>query len=217
LNCTHCHSGNDYTVEAYAADTIELKQTARKMMVIMNTINQSFFAGRQVITCWTCHQGEQIPHNVPNLLIQYGQTLPYEPEEANQQAPGQPAADEVLDKYLQAVGGAQRANTLTSLVAKGTNRGYGPENTPRPLELYAKATGQLTTITKTDDGDSTSTYDGRNAWSAVPHKPAPDPVLPLNGDDLAGAKLDATLLFPGKIKQALVEWRVGFPSRSPCR
>ena len=43
LNCTHCHSGNDYTVEAYAPDTIDLKQTARKMMVVMNTVNQSFF------------------------------------------------------------------------------------------------------------------------------------------------------------------------------
>lgn len=211
LNCTHCHSGNDYTVEAYALDTIELKQTARKMMVIMNTINQGFFAGRQVVTCWTCHQGEQIPRNVPNLLVQYSQILPYEPEDALEQAPGQPTADEVLDKYIQAVGGAQRANALTSLTARGTNTGYGPENSPRPLQLYARATGQLTTITRTDDGDSTTTFDGRNGWMAVPHKPAPDPVLALNGDDLAGAQLDAQLLFPGKIKQALTEWRVGFP------
>ena len=211
LNCTHCHGGYDYTVETYAADTVELKQTARKMMVIMNTINQSFFGGRQVVTCWTCHQGEQVPRNVPNLLVQYSQVLPYEPDDANDQAPGQPTANEVLDKYIQAVGGAQRANALTSLVARGTNTGYGPENTPRPLELYARATGQRTTITKTDDGDSTSTYDGRNGWVAVPHKPAPDPVLALAGDDLAGAKLDAQLMFPGQIKQALTEWRVGFP------
>jgi photosynthetic reaction center cytochrome c subunit len=213
LNCTHCHSGNDYTVAAYALDTIELKQTARKMMIMMNTINQSFFAGRQAVTCWTCHQGEQIPRNVANLQVQYSQVLPFEPDDALQQAPFQPTADEVLDKYLTAIGGAQRADALTSIVAKGTNTGYGPENSPRPLELYARATGAgaLTTITKTDDGDQTVTYDGSNAWMAVPHKPAPDPVLQLHGDDLAGAKLDATLLFPGKIKQALSELRVGYP------
>jgi LysM repeat protein len=217
LNCTHCHSGNDYTVAAYALDTIELKQTARKMMIMMNTINQSFFAGRQVVTCWTCHQGEQVPHQVPNLQVQYSQILPYEPDDALQQAPGQPPADEILNKYLTAVGGAQRANALTSIVGKGTNTGYGPENSPRPMEIYAKAAanGALTTITKTDDGDQTVTYDGANAWMAVPHKPAPDPVMQLHGDDLAGAKLDATLLFPGKIKQALTDLRVGYPFTMP--
>jgi hypothetical protein len=36
-------------------------------------------------------------------------------------------------------------------------------------------------------------------------------VLPLTGDDLAGAKLDTELLFPGRIKQSLIEWRTGFP------
>jgi LysM repeat protein len=213
LNCTHCHSGNDYTVEAYAEDTIELKQTARRMVVMMNTINQSFFAGRQVVTCWTCHQGEQIPRTVANLQVQYSQVLPFEPDDALEQAAFQPTPTEVLDKYLAAIGGEQRASTLTSIVATGTNTGYGPENAPRPLELYARAAGAgaLTTITKTDSGDQTITFDGTNAWMAVPHKPAPWPVMPLHGDDLAGAKLDAALLFPAKIKQALIEMRVGFP------
>jgi hypothetical protein len=211
LNCTHCHSGNDYTVESYAADTIELKQTARKMVVIMNTINQSFFAGRQVVTCWTCHQGEQVPRNAPNLLEQYSEVTPYEPEDALEQAPGMPTPDEILDKYIQAVGGAQRANALTSIVARGTNAGYGPEAEKRPMELSARAAGQRMVVTRTDSGDSTTTYDGRNAWWVVPHKPTPDPVLPLTGDDLAGAKLDTDLLFPGRIKQSLIEWRTGFP------
>jgi LysM repeat protein len=113
------------------------------------------------------------------------------------------------------VGGAQRANALTSIVGKGTNTGYGPENLPRAMELYATAAGARTTITKTADGDQTLTFDGRNGWMAVPHKPAPEPVLPLYGDDLAGAKLDATLMFPGKIKQALTDLRVGFPFTMP--
>jgi hypothetical protein len=120
-------------------------------------------------------------------------------------------ADQVLDKYIQAVGGAQRLAAFTSFAAKGTNAGYGPEGEKRPVEVYAKATGQRTVITHTADGDSTTTYDGRNGWTAVPHKPAPMPVLPLTGDDLAGARLDAQLAFPGTIKQDLVEWRVGFP------
>ena len=211
LNCTHCHSGYDYTVEAYAADTVELKQTARKMVVIMNTINQSFFGGRQVVTCWTCHQGEQVPRSAPNLFAQYSGITPYEPDDALEQAPGMPAANEILDKYIQAVGGAQRANALSSIVARGTNAGYGPEAEKRPMELYARAAGQRMVVTRTDSGDSSTTYDGTNAWSVLPHRPTPDPVLPLTGDDLAGAKLDTELLFPGRIKQSLIEWRTGFP------
>jgi LysM repeat protein len=217
LNCTHCHSGNDYTVAAYAEDTIDLKQTARRMVVMMNTINQSFFAGRQVVTCWTCHQGVQVPTTVPNLQLQYSQFLPYEPADALEQAPFQPTPEEVLDAYLTAVGGAQRAGALTSIVAKGTNTGYGPENVPRPVQLYARAAGNgaLTTVTETADGNQTITFDGARGWMAVPHKPAPEPVLQLHGDDLAGAKLDATLTFPGKIKQALTDLRVGFPFTMP--
>jgi photosynthetic reaction center cytochrome c subunit len=38
------------------------------------------------------------------------------------------------------------------------------------------------------------------------------PVLTLNGGDLEGAKLDAELSFPGRIKQALGQWRVGRPT-----
>src|SRR5207245_8293181 len=38
------------------------------------------------------------------------------------------------------------------------------------------------------------------------------PVLPMmRGGEIDGAKLDADLLFPGGIKQALAQWRVGFP------
>jgi hypothetical protein len=212
LNCTHCHGGYDYTVDTYAGDNIDLKLTARRMIVIMNTINQSFFAGRQVVTCWTCHQGEQVPHATANLQVQYSQILPYEPEDAPAQAPFQPTPDQVLDKYLQAIGGAQRANAITSIVAIGTNTGYGPEGHPRPVQIYAKAApAKRTSITQTDDGLSTTTFDGVSGWIAVPHKPSATPVETLSGDLLAGAKLDAQLMFPGGIKQYLTDMRVGYP------
>jgi hypothetical protein len=212
LNCTHCHGGYDYDVGTYASDNIDLKLTARKMIIIMNTINQSFFGGRKIVTCWTCHQGEQVPHSNPNLQLQYSQVLPYEPEDAATSAPGQPSPDQVLDKYLQAIGGAQRANAITSISATGSNTGYGPEGHKRPVQIYAKANPvQRATITQTDDGNSVTTFDGTNGWMAVPHKPSATPVEELSGDLLAGAKLDAQLLFPGGIKQYLTEWRTSYP------
>src|SRR5204862_7592406 len=39
--------------------------------------------------------------------------------------------------------------------------------------------------------------------------PRPVPLLPLTGQDLDGAKLEADLAFPSRIKDALTKWRVG--------
>jgi hypothetical protein len=121
--------------------------------------------------------------------------------------PGSPSADQVLDKYIQASGGASRLASVTSFIAKGTSGGYGPEGDKRPVEIFAKAPAQRTTIIHTLDGDSTTTYDGSSGWFAAPHRPVS--VLGLSGGELDGAKLDAALSFPAQIKQTFGDWRVG--------
>ena len=69
---------------------------------------------------------------------------------------------------------------------------------------------QLTTIAHTQNGDTTATFDGREGWLASVDKPVRLlPLLP--GSELDGAKIDADLWFPGGIKQALTDWRTGFP------
>ena len=98
------------------------------------------------------------------------------------------------DKYIKAVGGAERLAALTSFVAKGVSIGYGPEGEKRPVEVFAKAPGQFTRIIHTASGDNTTTYDGRAGWIAAPHRPVP--VLGLTGHDLDGAKLTRRLWFP---------------------
>ena len=122
-------------------------------------------------------------------------------------APNAPSVDRILDKYLQAIGGAQKLAGLTSFVAKGTSVGYGPEGTNRPVEIYAKAPEQRTLIIHTLDGDSTTTFNGTAGWIAAPHRPVP--VLELTGSDLGGIRLDAGLAFPARIKQTFTSWRVG--------
>ena len=53
-NCTYCHELG--TWESYAKDELPAKQTARKMVLMMNQINQTYFAGRQALTCYSCHR-----------------------------------------------------------------------------------------------------------------------------------------------------------------
>ena len=59
LNCTNCHAADNGTSwDSYAVDT-RLKQTARRMLRIVNTINKDSFGGARSITCYTCHRGDQ--------------------------------------------------------------------------------------------------------------------------------------------------------------
>ena len=65
-------------------------------------------------------------------------------------------------------------------------------------------------IVHTQNGDSVTAYDGRNAWIMGPDKPVS--VLQLAaGGDMDGVKLDSDLAFPGGLKQALTELARGLP------
>jgi photosynthetic reaction center cytochrome c subunit len=209
VSCEDCHAGGAGW-DSYALDTIPKKRTARRMVTMMETINRTNFGGRQMVTCFTCHRGTDRPRVTPTLAEVYG-TPPVEaPDEPLRPGPGALSVDQVLDRYLQALGGAQRVAAVTSFVAKGMSGGYGPEAEQRPVEIFAKAPNQRTTIIHTLDGDSTTVFDGASGWAAVPHRPVP--VLAFTGTELEGAKLEAELSFPARIKQAFSEWRIGASS-----
>jgi photosynthetic reaction center cytochrome c subunit len=206
MSCEDCHASNDANWANYALDTSPRKRVARRMAQMVATINKDNFNGRQMVTCWTCHRGSNSPKITPNLDTLY--TMMADPDDLVTQGKNVPSADEIFDKYIQAIGGADRVGRLTSFVEKGTSVGYGPEGTPRAVEIYAKAPGQRTAIIHTSNGDNITAFDGRNGWMAVPLKPVP--VMQLSGTILEGVKLDAELSFPARIKQLLTKWRVGF-------
>jgi photosynthetic reaction center cytochrome c subunit len=199
--CLECHN------EDWTFDTPR-KKRARQMILMTDAINKANFNSRKVVTCWTCHRQSDRPYTTPPLDVIYGEPIFWQPDDLFQQAQGAPKPDEVLDKYLQAVGGA-RAAAMTSLVAKGTGSGFAG-SLRSPAEVFAKAPNQRTTIIHTDDGDKTTTYDGKSGWLAS--NVTPVPVMTLTGGELDGARLDAELMFPTRVKQALTQWRAALPS-----
>ena len=212
MNCTDCHvnesAGN---WDRYADDT-PLKQTARRMVIMMNAINRSDFGATRLVTCYTCHRGVQHPEVTPSLDEQYGAPPPADPDQVEvlPNTPNSPsAAEQILDKFIQAIGGTQQLAKLNSFVAKGTYAGFDTDFQKVPAEIYAKAPNQRTTTNHLHGGDNTTTYDGREAWLAAADRPLP--LIMLTGGDLDGAKLDADLSFPALLKQNLSKWRVGFP------
>jgi hypothetical protein len=124
-----------------------------------------------------------------------------------------PSPDSILDKYIQASGGAQRLASLTSFVGKGTSVGFGGFGGGGDVEIVAKNPDKRATIIlfkkETERGDQIRTYDGRTGWVRTPLNVLGE--FQLVGSDLDGARFDAQLSFPGQIKQILTNLKSGPP------
>ncbi len=209
MNCTDCHIEESGGSWARYADDNALKQRTRAMIVMVNTLNRTSFEGRRVVTCYSCHNGGRRPRVDPSLAVQYAvDPIIDDPYEVLQAPPGAPSIDAVLDRYVQARGGTARLAGLSSFVAQGTYGGFDDFD-KYPLEVFATAPGQRTTILHSQYGDQTTVFDGRAGWVAAPSEVKPMPVMALTGGNLQGTGIEAELSFPGRIKQVLGGWSVG--------
>jgi len=214
FNCTDCHGGASASDWAnYATDT-PLKNRARQMITMVKAINYANFGGRQFVTCYTCHRGSQKPKIVPSLAVQYGEPPPDDPDEVEALPTARVIAtpDQIFDKYIQAVGGAQALGRLTSFTATGTYEGFDSDFAKVPVNIYAKAPNMRSLVAHMASGDVGYTFDGREGWQTGPRDLTPVSPIPLIGADLAGARADAQLSFPGQIKQMATNWRADFPA-----
>ena len=211
-NCVHCHVEQSLTHWEKFAEDVPRKRRARQMVQMVASINKANFGGAQVVTCYTCHHGDIRPERIPSLLAQY--SLPIEDPNRVEVVPDTkgPSADQILDKFLDAIGGAQNLARVTSFSAKGTYVGFDTYEQKVPLELFVKSPNQRTLVIHTQNGDTTAVFDGRRGWLASVDRPVT--LLPLDRSDLDGAGLDARLALPSGIKQSLTRWRIGFPMTS---
>ena len=215
VNCTECHSAAGRgAIRDYAADTPK-KQKARQMMLMVKQLNQANFGGAHRVTCWTCHRSDTQPAETPSLAVQNGAVAERDPNdvEVPDEPVPSPTADQIIDKYIQALGGAEKLAGITSLSAKGTYSGFDTDLGKVPVEVYAKSPGQSTTIVhRSEKTENITTFDGRNGWIAMTNTILP--VKALSGGELDGAQLDAEMFFPAGIKKYLRDFRVGFPPTS---
>lgn len=56
VECTHCHTDNG----KWEQDHLQ-KDVTRQMMTMTKRLNDTWFGGEPVITCWGCHRGQPIP------------------------------------------------------------------------------------------------------------------------------------------------------------
>jgi len=212
FDCADCHVGAGTDKVDWAADTPR-KIMARLMVNMVTTINKNNFGGRQMVTCWTCHRNRDKPQVTPAMEVIYSSPN-LEPDDIITQLPGLPSPESILDKYIQAAGGAQRLAGLTSFVGKGTSVGFGGFGGGGAVEIVAKAPDKRATIIlfkeETGRGDQIRTYDGSTGWVRTPLNVLGE--FQLSGSGLDGARLDAQLSFPGQIKQILTNLKTGSPT-----
>ncbi len=209
--CGDCHTGAGTSNPDWADDPPR-KKIARRMVQMVNNINKENFGGRQQVTCWTCHHGDPNPAVTPAIDTIYNVPAPTPPDVLPVADPATSAtlpAAQILDKYIQAIGGAERLAKITSFTARGTSHLFD-EVKADPTEVYAKAPNKLATFVHQREGDVARTYDGRDAWVMLPLTVVGE--YPLNGSAREGARLDAQLAFPGGLKQMFTSWRVSYPA-----
>lgn len=60
VECTFCHVRGDF-----ASDANHHKVVARRMILLVRSINPQFPDGKQHVTCYTCHRGAEHPLMAP--------------------------------------------------------------------------------------------------------------------------------------------------------
>jgi hypothetical protein len=60
VQCDFCHVKGDF-----ASDENAKKDIARTMIVLAQDVNAKFPDGKEHVTCYTCHRGDQEPKTAP--------------------------------------------------------------------------------------------------------------------------------------------------------
>jgi photosynthetic reaction center cytochrome c subunit len=172
VRCDYCHVAEN---GKYWMDDKPAKQVARKMIQMVFDINKNTFGGRNVVSCNSCHRGSTKPSTVP--AIGQGAFANTTLDEAPKTPESLPTADQLFDKYVQALGGKAvidkiktRSTKVTLLRPKLVNSG-----TPKAamlnraetwtMETFQKAPDKYLAIITTPDGVIYQGLNGTNGWT----------------------------------------------------
>jgi hypothetical protein len=191
VRCDHCHVLGPQG--GFDKDEKKEKDTARDMMRMVNDINTRAFEGRQRVGCATCHHGRTPPERTPPLATEMTQAeaaRAAQQRAARGGGPGgpqgQPAGrggqrgagaaapaeepkptetvDQVIDKYIQALGGHAALAAAKTRVMKGTATTRDLQT--GPVTVQEKASGEYR-IDLEAGRPSTRATDGKSVWALV--------------------------------------------------
>ncbi len=193
VECSYCHVEG-----ALEKDDKKPKQTARKMMQMMAAINRDNFDSKQAVTCNSCHRGSPRPVAIP-IIAEGG------PRPVTESVSGEdnsiinaPPAEQIVTKYVEAIGGAAVVQKMNTRQEKGTINVSGRN---LPIEMFSRTGGKQLTVIHLPNGDSVTAYDGASGWTSTPNRP----VREISSVEVASAQPEVDLQLPLHMKQLFNE------------
>jgi hypothetical protein len=199
VECGFCH-----VEEHFDQDDKKPKRTARKMMQMVSAINQNHFENHREITCNSCHRGSRLPVSIPAVTAQPAVAAHGNTDE--ELRPNLPSADDLIHKYVEALGGASAIQKITTRAETGTAQFYGRQI---EVQILDKTPDKLLSTMRLPDGDSITALVGGQGWLMYPHRP----VLAMSSPDVAVTRIDADLQFPLHVKQLFPELKPTTPEK----
>ncbi len=170
VRCSFCHVNKDGNWD-YASDEKLTKKTARNMITMTMGVNKNTFEGSSEVSCYTCHRGRTSVVHTVAFPLPTPEPRPSPSPATAGAAPGQqqpqrealPTAEQVLEKYYQAIGGAAAIENLKTRVMKGTltaanGAAIGYEVTQAGLDMV------VSTVNSPDTGVIERGFNGKVAW-----------------------------------------------------
>lgn len=196
VECQFCHVQG-----AFEKDDKKSKQTARKMIEMQMAINRDNFKGEQEVTCFSCHRGSETPVGIPTIPDEPVAVAEKKEEEGGPRA-ALPSAEEIINKYIEAVGGAAAIEKINSRVEKGTINVNGHD---LPVEVTSKAPNKRISIVQTPNGENITAYDGQSGWIG---NPGPRPPRVMSPQETEIAAFEANFHLPLELKKIFTQLRV---------
>jgi len=152
VRCNFCHVPN-----AFEKDEKPTKIAARRMIQMVFGVNKGSFNGESAVSCFTCHRGKSRPVSVPAV----GQNL-WAPAPPRKEEPAPPSVDQILERYVQAIGGPTAWSKIKSRVTKGSR--IGADGVLVPEDVFQKAPNKLVITTSYPNIVFTNGFNGTTAW-----------------------------------------------------
>jgi hypothetical protein len=195
LSCDGCHVRTPQGEWQWEKDDKDHKTAARTMITMTNAINAQHFKGEPRVTCTTCHNGrrEPLPTTPLAQVLTADQIAMQKARAAGGPRPAPPTEkpEDILDKYVTALGGRDALAKVTSRAMKGTTTTR--DGGSHTFSIQENAAGAYRADTEMAPGFVvTAVFDGEGAWI----KAGPD------GGDVEGV-IRTTLARSGELGLAL--------------